>query len=224
MVANIIHYYNKIIEVYPKNSYTLSYEAIELLKISCDNEGHPIFRNEEEKNNYYDLIIMLVDAEVMDLPSDVKGTFKSFMPYTMITDKTTNQYNLQQDAITDDRGFRRIVVGDLSQPAYMVALGTYYSRGQVGDTFVVTLDNGNVFYCVTGDIKQDIHTDSLNQYRLEGTNIDNANIIEFIMDSDDDSYHDKLYTYGNVGWVPGYEDMSGAIVEIRKLDIPSIVQ
>lgn len=102
----------------------------------------------------------------------------------------------------------------------MIALGTYYSEGKVGEIYVITLENGTVIYCVTGDIKDDADTDSMHQYRLDETDMSNANIVEFILDTDSDALSDKLEK-GNVGWM--YPELSSDVVEIRKLDIPSLV-
>lgn len=167
---------------------------------------------------------MLSKGKVMGLPN-VEGRFKSYMSYESIKLESSPAYKLQQIAVTDERGFRRVEVEGLSEPAYVVALGTYYTGGSqnVGDVFAVTLDNGTVIYCITGDVKQDIHTDINNQYRLDGTNIENANIIEFVIDTNNNPYLDELRKFGNVGQVFGCEDMSGAVVEIRKLDIPSLM-
>ena len=39
---------------------------------------------------------------------DCREMMKTFMSYTTITDKTSNQYILQQKAYTDEMGFRKI--------------------------------------------------------------------------------------------------------------------
>lgn len=109
--------------------------------------------------------------ESLDVPTDKKantGT-KTYMSYKALTNKASTQYKMQQDAWTDENGFRRY--GDY----YMVALGTYYAKS-CGETFLITLDSGVSFQAVAGDIKDDKHTDSRHQHR-------NGNIVEFIVDT-----------------------------------------
>lgn len=217
----VINYYENCVQVDDKNQYTIFYEAAILLGMELGSDGNVIINSEEEKKKYFETILMLSKGEVMGLP-DVEGRFKAFMSYALFNEES-NQYKLQQIAVTDERGFRRIEVEGLPESAYMVALGTYYSNSKVGDVFVVTFDNGNVIYCVTGDVKADKDTDINNQYRLDGTNIENANIIEFIIDTNNNPYLEELYIFGDIGKVSGYEDMSGAVVEIRKLNMLTLV-
>lgn len=95
--------------------------------------------------------------------------FKSFMDYRVLQNRRSGQYILQQDAATDEQGFR------VYDGCYMVALGTYYAKG-VGERFRITLDSGVSFLAITGDIKSDAHTDPLHQHR-------GGNIVEFIVDT-----------------------------------------
>lgn len=134
-------------------------------------------------------------------------SFKAYMDYRSITDKTTNQYKLQQYAATDGLGLRRY--GDY----YLAAMGTYYS-GTVGETFRITLENGNSFNVMIGDIKQDIHTDSQNMYTPvydESGSFYSANVIEFIVDTDSLSRNVRL-----LGTVSGYDYFDGSIKKVEK--------
>jgi len=108
-----------------------------------------------------------VNMEVPSAESANTG-FKSFMDYRTITDKRSDQYKLQQKAITNDEGFR------IYDQCYMVAMGTYYVS-HIGDKFRITLEDGTVFYAVAGDVKSDLHTDAKHQHK-------NGNIVEFIVD------------------------------------------
>ena len=107
----------------------------------------------------------------MDVPdSDSSNTgFKSYMDYRAITDKRSDQYQLQQEATTDENGFR--VYDDCK----MIALGTYYVD-KIGDKFRITLEDDTVFYAIAGDVKSDLHTDTKHQHK-------NGNIVEFIVDT-----------------------------------------
>lgn len=97
--------------------------------------------------------------------------FKSFMNYRTITDTTSRQYKIQQDAITLPSGFR------VYNGCYTVAIGTGYDA-DVGDYVDVELDTGVVLHCIVGDIKQDIHTDVTNRQVTI-----NGNVVEFIVDT-----------------------------------------
>lgn len=115
------------------------------------------------------------------LPSRSDGRFKSYMDYRTITDETSLQYKLQQDAITDVFGFRRY------NDYYMVAVGTFYSK-KVGQKFNIELQSGKTFNVIVADIKMDIHTDEANhQY----DKINNS-IIEFIVNVDRISSNSRI--------------------------------
>lgn len=106
---------------------------------------------------------------------DGKTSFKSYMDYRTITNKSSAQYKLQQECVTDNHGLRRY--GD----DYVVALGTFYADG-IGDRYKITLANETCFYAVVGDFKADAHTDSLHQYTP--TEDVGKCVIEFIVDTD----------------------------------------
>lgn len=135
----------------------------------------------------------------MGLPEEADGSFKTYMDYKTITDKSSKQWHLQQLAYTDSEGFRKF------NNNYLVAIGTYYAD-EVGKEFRVTLDSGMVFYAMVGDIKQDIHTDANNQYVTM-----NGNIIEFIVDIDKlDELTKKLGNVSNSG-------LEGSIIKIEEV-------
>lgn len=98
--------------------------------------------------------------------------FKSYMPYTAITDKNSKQYKLQQLAESNKQGIR-VVNGY----RYCVAIGTAFN-GEIGDYFDLVLDNGEVIPCIVGDIKADKHTKADNI-----TTASNGCVSEFIVDN-----------------------------------------
>ena len=100
---------------------------------------------------------------------DGHNGMKTFMSYTTITDKTSNQYALQQMAYTDEMGFRKI------NNRYCVAIGTAFET-PVGQIFNVELDNGEIIPCIVGDIKDNRDTDSSNVFTSQGC------CLEFIVD------------------------------------------
>lgn len=100
------------------------------------------------------------------------------MPYTSITDKTSTQWKLQQQAYTDKDGFRRI------ENDYMVAMGSYYAES-CGKRLKINLDTGKSFTVIVSDLKADCHTDPLNMYHsvIYGGEEVAANVLEFIVDT-----------------------------------------
>ena len=135
--------------------------------------------------------------------SDFDSSFKAYMDYRCITDTGSVQYQLQQEAYTDDRGFRRI--GD----DYCVALGTGLTSG-CGERFLITLDSGCSFTAIVSDVKADIHTDSTNCYAPRGYNA--GNIVEFIIDTDS-ADSDMLCT----GSADCFYDLSGNVISIQAI-------
>lgn len=131
------------------------------------------------------------------------SSFKAYMDYRCITDTSSVQYDMQQTAYTDSRGFRRI--GD----DYCVALGTGITGG-CGERFAVYLDSGYSFTAIVSDVKADVHTDSTHCYVPRGEN--SGNVVEFIIDTDcSDS---SMLSSGNAGY---YEDLSGNITAIEPI-------
>ncbi len=98
--------------------------------------------------------------------------FKSFMPYTSITDNTSLQYVLQNNfAYTDEFGMRKIM------DRYCVAIGTAFDMG-IGTYFDLILENGSVIPCISSDIKSQ---DDTLQDNI--TTANNGCVSEFIVDT-----------------------------------------
>ena len=108
----------------------------------------------------------------LDLPEEADGKFKTYMDYRKITDKTSKQWKLQEQAWTEGRGFRKI--GE----HFLVAVGTFYAD-EVGKELLIEFEDGQQIKAIVGDIKQDRHTDPTNRYvPIHG------NIVEFIVDTE----------------------------------------
>jgi len=136
----------------------------------------------------------------LDVPMDYESNtgFKAYMDYRTITSPSSKQYALQQEAYTDpDTGIR------MYDGCYMVALGTFYAQ-QAGERFHITLTSGVEFDAITGDIKADIHTDTMHQHR-------NGNIVEFVVDTRCISRTCKVM--GDMSWA-GFK---GQVAKIEKL-------
>ncbi|WP_295215298.1 hypothetical protein [Ruminococcus sp.] len=151
------------------------------------------------------------DAETETIPIDDQSLFdiqetwfKAYMDYRTITDISSAQYELQQSAWTDEHGLRRI--GD----DYLVAMGTGWLEEGCGERFLVTLEGGETFTVVVGDIKADCDTDPTRRYRNCGGG---ANVLEFIVDTWCMTSEAK-----NAGTVSVYAELEGNIAEIARIE------
>ena len=112
-----------------------------------------------EKLNYRDYTVPITSG------------FKSYMPYTAITNKASKQFKLQQMASDDTYGIRTV------NNRYCVAIGTAFNA-QVGTYFDMILANETVISCIVSDIKADKHTDKNNMITVS-----NGCLTEFIVNS-----------------------------------------
>lgn len=123
----------------------------------------------------------------LDLPEEADGKFKTYMDYRKITDKSSKQWALQEQAWTEGRGFRKI--GE----HFLVAVGTFYAK-EVGKELLIELEDGQRIKAIVGDIKQDKHTDPTNRYVPV-----NGNIVEFIVDVE--KLNPEVIRRGDVSWL-----------------------
>ncbi len=147
--------------------------------------------------------VSAVSEKYLNLPEDIDTSFKSYMDYRTITDRGSDQYRLQQEAFTDSDGIRRV------NDDVCIAVGTAYAE-RCGIRFEITLDSGESFTAVAGDIKADRDTDSTNRYRPMSGGM--GDMVEFIVETD------KLDPYvRKTGSIGTYEKYSGNICSIRVL-------
>jgi len=123
----------------------------------------------------------------LDLPEEADGRFKTYMDYRKITNKNSKQWKLQEQAWTEGRGFRKI--GE----HFLVAVGTFYAD-EVGKELLIEFEDGERIKTIVGDIKQDKHTDPMNQYVPI-----NGNIVEFIVDVE--KLDPEVIRRGDVSWL-----------------------
>lgn len=128
--------------------------------------------------------------------------FKSYMPYTAITSKSSPQYKLQCKAYTGNYGIRMV------DSHYCVAIGTGFNA-DVGTYFDLILANGTVIHCIVADIKADRHTDSNNM-----VTISNGCLTEFIVDSS--TLNRKAKRMGDISYCN--EDWNSRVEKIRVYD------
>lgn len=123
----------------------------------------------------------------LDLPEEADGKFKTYMDFRIITAKNSKQWELQQHAWTEGRGFRKI--GE----HFLVAVGTFYAD-EVGKELLIEFEDGQKIKAIVGDIKQDRHTDPTNRYVPI-----NGNIVEFIVDVE--KLDPEVIRCGDVSWL-----------------------
>ena len=143
-----------------------------------------------EKLNYRDYTVPITSG------------FKSYMPYTAITSKSSPQYKLQQIAYTGTYGIRQY------DNRYCVAIGTAFNA-DVGTYFDLILANGTVIPCIVADIKADRHTDSNNMVTIA-----NGCLTEFIVDSS--TLNRKAKRMGDISYCN--KDWNSRVEKIRVYD------
>lgn len=129
------------------------------------------------------------EVPLPDLPTNMKYC----TDYRWYGIEGTPHNRMQNLSYTDKIGCRKY------NDDYCVGLGSFYSD-RIGDRFEVTLENGNVFTIITGDMKADCDTDITNMY-APCINYDGeycANVIEFIID--DKVVSDDMYAYGSLDY------------------------
>jgi hypothetical protein len=130
----------------------------------------PLLSNEQNEKGSLSHTLSMSEPTV---PQEINDkNFKSWMDYRTITDETSAQYTLQQDASTGLHGIRYYA----GLP--MIAIGTGWGAS-VGDYVIVQFEDRTPMGCIVGDIKSDVHTDSTHRWCLV-----NGSVIEFIVDSD----------------------------------------
>lgn len=110
----------------------------------------PPSEDQEKTYSYYDEFEL---PPYSDFSVPEYSGMKSYMDYRMITDKTSDQYLLQQYASNGDFGIRMI------DDRYCVAIGMF-SDAEIGDKVDLILENGSTIQCIVGDFKNPIHTDA----------------------------------------------------------------
>lgn len=130
----------------------------------------------------------------------------TYMDYRAITDKNSKQYELQQDphVCINKNGFLMY-----RSNWYVVAMGTYW--GDVGDKFIVYLDNSESIPIIIGDIKSNEHTDKLNYAHTDG------HVLEFLIDSTSAPMKKaKITKYGLINKV--FDEWDSKIVAVLKME------
>jgi len=128
------------------------------------------------------------------------GEFKCYMDYRAITSTGSPQYQLQQEAYTDEYGLRKV------DDFYCVAMGSAFGS-EIGARYIITLGNGNQVPVILADQKADRHTTPDNTRDYGGA------VIEFVVDTP--ALPPTVRQSGSVGSIP---EFAGEVVEIRRLN------
>lgn len=102
-------------------------------------------------------------------------------PYTAINNKKSSQYALQQECETGLATGIRTYTDDEGTTYYCAALGSAYGR-DLGDTWEVTLDNGESFNIIYADYKDNGKTEFFGHKCLNAYKQPCTCVIEFIVD------------------------------------------
>lgn len=166
---------SSILDTLPFNTYIKYYEYNdEWVEIAFDDGQAYVNRN------------YISDEECEFVMYDVPKTrgFKSYMPYTAITNKNSKQYKLQQIASTGAYGIRTV------NGRLLCAIGTAFNA-DIGTYIDLILEDGFVIPCIVGDVKSPRHTDSSNMITMH-----NGCVSEFIIDSK--ALHKSIKKSGDV--------------------------
>lgn len=124
--------------------------------------------------------------------------FKSYMPYTALSSKSSKQYALQGIATTGFGGIRTV------NDRYCIAVGTALDC-EVGQYITLVQENGVELDCIVGDIKDNRDTESNNIVTSA-----NGCVSEFIVDqSNMDMTAKKLGSMNGLG-----DDWDSKVIEI----------
>ncbi len=170
----------------------------ELVVKQLENDWYKV----KDKEEYIQTDVFMenqVSSKNYDVPYN---KIKSYMDYRMITDETSNQYELQSNhsVYTNNQGLRMV------SGRYCVALGSYYTT-QIGQYVDVELENGEVIRGVLADCKADDDTDTNNQIHNDGS------VVEFVVDTD---VLDKNIIYhGDVSKLNNWDSM---VVSVKVYD------
>ncbi len=163
----------------------ISWSAFKALKSPNPNRyTEEVFASWEPANLSEIEYVKLID---LDLPTEATGRFKTYMDYRTIINRNSKQWELQEQAWTEGRGFRKI--GE----HFLVAVGTFYAK-EVGKELLIEFEDGEQIKAIVGDIKQDRHTDPTNRYVPI-----NGNIVEFIVDTK--KLDPEVVRRGDVSWL-----------------------
>ncbi len=182
------------LETSHRSELARNHSEIISLKNEIDTKDKKI-QNLAEKNSLLNdlnssLLTLLQGDEGtgVKLPVGMTNTLR-FMDYRTITDKTTLQYQFQQECETGIVTGIRIYTSPLEDAYYCAALAEGFGQ-TVGDAYHVTLENGKDFNIVLAECKgNDAGYFGHNDENYDGQKC--INIIEFVVDESKIPYEAK---------------------------------
>lgn len=141
-------------------------------------------------------VLLLVNTHSYQVDA---GAFKCYEDYRALTDTSSPQYQLQQEAYTDEAGLRKV------GHRYCIALGSAYGT-KIGTEYDLILGNGSMLPCVLADQKADADTVRDHTQDRSGA------VVEFIVDT----YRlpEIVRQMGDVSYIS--PEFRGKIKEIRR--------
>lgn len=134
------------------------------------------------------------------------------MDYRKITNKKSEQWKLQEKCSTNNYGIREY------NGFYTAAVGSYYSH-KIGDTFMVTLENGSSFKIIVGDFKDDGTDLTFRGHPCQNYDGEDCiNVVEFIVEMESVPYSVKQAgTMSALDVFGGLMGHGGNIIEMEYL-------
>lgn len=134
-------------------------------------------------------------------------SYKPMERYTMLTNKSSAQYKLQQVAVTNEHGFR-MCKDPNGEWRYCVAMGTAWAGGQpkdIGRCIDIYMENGAVLKCCLGDVKSTERYGRKHNDLVEFI-VDISKVQEIVKAHGDASYESPDFV-GEASKVVAYEDL-----------------
>ena len=154
-----------------------------------------------KKGYVYSQYLSKTKPNYVNMSTPSNNSFKSYMSYKCITNKSSDQYIFQRKCHTGEYGIR------MYRDRYCIAVGSYYTT-QIGTKIDLIMESGVIIKCILADCKADIHTDSKNRQN------ENVSIAEFVVDTNnlnvmarkmgDISYSNKKFK-GEIKYVRVYK-------------------
>ena len=150
-----------------------TYERINK-EIAVAKEKKELLEKEQARIAYEEEQLRLaIEASGTEMePHPNQSTFKSYMDYSTVTDRSSAQYAFLQNTYVGDYGIM------MYNGCYVGALGTGYASS-IGDKFTLGFEDGQEICLYVGDFKANAHTDSSGRIAVQKNDL-----LEFIVDTD----------------------------------------
>jgi len=190
-----------------------------------NEEGNSAFLNQaiEPMSNQQAMRAIPMSGSGVDLSSQIPNgdtSFHSWMGYNSITSRRSGQFKLQQDpgTFTDSYGLRRHRNPHNPEGDVIVALGSGFGE-RIGTRFRVTMDDGNQFYAMLGDVKNPRDATAVRNSAGQSVGHQKGggriSVLEFVVDRN--QLDPRARRMGNVGAIGN--GFSGNVRNIERLGV-----